>query len=287
MTAPKRPPAPDDERPPGDDLDAARLAAACRGLAGVRECVWLAAVDSTQEELRRRGVMPGLLIVADRQTAGRGRRGRHWDSPPGGLWFSLGLRPPGPRRAWPLMTAVAGLALRAALARTSGLDCGIKWPNDLFCRGRKIAGILAESAGGGNLALGVGVNLAQEAAAFPAGLRALATSVRLETATAPPRAALLRAFLEELEARVARLAAGGSGALQDELQAASLLLGRRVALRDGPAGRVVAIDAGGALILETDASDEARAPGRWKVRSGEIASIEPPLDRETGDRGPA
>ncbi|MCK4412095.1 MAG: biotin--[acetyl-CoA-carboxylase] ligase [Candidatus Eisenbacteria sp.] len=270
-----------DDRGSDGDLDQMRLEDACRGIALVRECFWFAQVDSTQEELRRRRdeVGPGTLIVADLQTAGRGRRGRSWFSPRQGLWFSLGVRPPRERREWPLITSIAGLALREALREVAGLSCGIKWPNDLLCRGRKIAGILAESSGKGGVALGAGVNLAQERRDFPPELRASATSVRLEAGRVPPRAPLLRAFLEAFRERLGRFSVGGGRAVREELRAASLLIGRWITLADGSGGRVADIAEEGGLILEPPATDSHADRRAITVTSGEIIAIEPPLDR--------
>jgi BirA family biotin operon repressor/biotin-[acetyl-CoA-carboxylase] ligase len=129
-----------------------------------------AALPSTSGLLSRRaeaGAAEGLAILAREQTAGRGRAGRAWASPPGNLYLSVLLRPAGPAREAPQWSLLAGLAL-AETAAGSIAEPGtlrLKWPNDLLLRGAKCAGILAESAlapAGGIawLTLGIGVNLA-------------------------------------------------------------------------------------------------------------------------------
>jgi BirA family biotin operon repressor/biotin-[acetyl-CoA-carboxylase] ligase len=228
------------------------IAQACEGRALVRHIAHFTATASTQLEARRlaarRGA--GVLVVADAQHAGRGRLGRGWHSPAGGgLWMSLVLAPRRPLPEWPCVTSLAALALREALRHAAGLSCGIKWPNDLLIRGRKIAGILAETATGEPLILGIGVNLDQTASDFPEELRALATSARIESQTAhdasahdtlasqdpaaassrlPERAELLAAWLRAFEPRFVRFEADGPAPFLDELRAASLLIGRRV-----------------------------------------------------------
>ena len=126
-------------------------------------------LDSTNEEVRRQaeaGVTEGLAVLAKQQTAGRGRRGRVWDSPPGNLFLSLLLRPhstPGQAATLSFLTAVALLEALDLAAVPGKLTC--KWPNDVLVNGAKIAGILLESRTGpdgalGWVTVGIGVNLA-------------------------------------------------------------------------------------------------------------------------------
>jgi len=128
----------------------------------------LASVDSTLDEARR--IAPELTgpewIMASQQTAARGRRGRAWKMPAGNFAATLVLRPAEPAGQAALRSFVSALALRDALARAIGQDTGLalKWPNDVLMNGGKVAGILLESASGGqgvtHLAIGIGVNLA-------------------------------------------------------------------------------------------------------------------------------
>src|SRR5918998_5892150 len=104
-------------------------------------------IDSTQRrarELARGGAPHGTLVISKVQTGGRGRRGRRWGSPPGGLWMSLVLRPDFDASLAPRITQTAAVGLSKAL-RNFGLGARIKWPNDLLVAGRKVCGILAES----------------------------------------------------------------------------------------------------------------------------------------------
>jgi BirA family transcriptional regulator, biotin operon repressor / biotin---[acetyl-CoA-carboxylase] ligase len=250
----------------------------------VRRWIWRPETDSTQREARdlARSEGPGLLILADAQTAGHGRDGRTWFSPRGaGLWMSMLLGSARPQEEWPGLTSLAALALRQALARAAGLPAGIKWPNDVFCRGRKIAGVLADVTGGPDgrpaIVLGVGLNIAQEEGDFPPELRGRATSVRIETGQIYPRAVLLEALLAALDCWWRRFEAGGAAVLHPHLREAAVLIGRRVTVRlvRGAliAGRVEEIGAVGELELVTDAG------ARETVAGGTVLSIDPPLDQ--------
>ncbi len=136
-------------------------------------------IDSTNEEAKRlaiAGAAGPIWISAGSQTAGRGRRGRNWQSPTGNLAATLMLRPGKPAAACAQLSFVAAVAARDALAELApGSDLQVKWPNDVLAGGRKIAGILLESASQGDahpawLAIGVGMNLAAhpEDTEFPA-----------------------------------------------------------------------------------------------------------------------
>src|SRR5215216_1447665 len=123
-------------------------------------------LPSTNTEAARQaalGTPEGLCVLAREQTAGRGRRERTWASPKdAGLYLSVVLRPTVEARRWPLLTLAAALAVRDALRESCALAADIKWPNDLLAGGRKLCGILAETAEGARgraVVLGVGVNL--------------------------------------------------------------------------------------------------------------------------------
>jgi BirA family transcriptional regulator, biotin operon repressor / biotin---[acetyl-CoA-carboxylase] ligase len=149
----------------------------------------------------REGAAAGSVLVAEEQTAGRGRLDRSWQSPAGaGLTFSVLLRPsavaPGSRGWLPLLT---GVAVARALAAATAVDARLKWPNDVLAAGpehpRKLAGILAEQAGGA-IVLGVGLNVSATRAELPSGH---ATSVLLAGGANLDRQAILTAVLSELE----------------------------------------------------------------------------------------
>jgi BirA family biotin operon repressor/biotin-[acetyl-CoA-carboxylase] ligase len=155
-------------------------------------------LPSTNTELARmasEGAAEGVAVVADEQTAGRGRLQRTWSSPKGaGLYFSILLRPRIPVDRWPLITFMAALAVGDALQEATGLRTDIKWPNDLLSGERKICGILSEAIetpAGRAVIVGIGINLTQSA--FPE-----ATSVAEATGVKPDREAILAALLSAL-----------------------------------------------------------------------------------------
>jgi BirA family biotin operon repressor/biotin-[acetyl-CoA-carboxylase] ligase len=219
-------------------------------------------LPSTNTEAARqaaRGAPEGLCVVAREQTAGRGRRERSWVSPKdAGLYVSVVLRPRLEPRDWPLITLAAALAARDALAESCRLEADIKWPNDLLAGGRKLCGILAETAEGARgraVVLGVGVNLCESA--FPEEMRDAATSVEAQTGRAPDAEHLLAALLRALALRYDALHAhGGTDATLREWEAHSTYArDRRVRVRlDGETfqGTTRGLAPGGALRVETD-----------------------------------
>ena len=164
-----------------------------------------ARVDSTNEqarELGRAGEPDGAVVVADEQTAGRGRRRRSWASPAGkGLYVSVLLRPPfAAAESGPAVQLAAGIAAAEALAGILPVPPLLRWPNDCYAGGRKIAGVLveAETTGGGGfdfLVCGVGINVNHVAGDFPEELRERATSIRLQVGHEISRREALAAFL--------------------------------------------------------------------------------------------
>lgn len=160
-------------------------------------------LPSTNTELARmasEGAAEGLAIVADEQTAGRGRLQRTWSSTKGaGLYFSVLLRPKIPPSSWPLITFMAALAVGDALSEAAGVHTDIKWPNDLLSGERKICGILAEAIEtptGRAVVLGIGINLTPKA--FPEDLKSVATAVSEATGRQPERETILAALLRAL-----------------------------------------------------------------------------------------
>ena len=160
-------------------------------------------LPSTNTELARLaadGADEGLSVVADEQTAGRGRLQRTWSSPKGaGLYFSTLLRPTIAQDRWPLITFMASLAVSDALQEACGVVTDIKWPNDLLSGERKICGILAETVetpSGRAVIVGIGINLTAEA--YPAELAEVATSVAESSERPPERETLLAALVRAL-----------------------------------------------------------------------------------------
>ncbi len=195
--------------PPRPPLDTAALNASLVCPGGLwREIRVTAETGSTNADLlheARAGAAEGLVLVAETQTAGRGRLGRSWSSPPrAALACSVLLRPvavPPAARAWlPLLT---GIAVAAALRAGAGVAAGLKWPNDVLVGDRKIAGILAE-AHGDAIVVGVGLNVTLTAAELPVPT---ATSLLLEDAACLDRERVLEDVLTELAARYTAWAA--------------------------------------------------------------------------------
>jgi BirA family biotin operon repressor/biotin-[acetyl-CoA-carboxylase] ligase len=226
------------------DLEPSRIE---RGLAGTPFSVEVREeVDSTQAALLREGGGHGRVLVADHQTAGRGRQGRRWEAPPGrALLFSVLLADASPERA-PLQALRGGLAVARAL---EGLGCRarLKWPNDVLLGGRKVCGVLGEIHGrSGFVVLGVGLNVHQERGELPPGVRA--TSLRLRG---------VRARRDDLLVRVLReLHALGPEGWMDAYRARCATIGRRVRveLRSGAlSGRARGVRADGALLVDGQA----------------------------------
>src|SRR5271154_4348754 len=156
------------------------------------------------EKLARDGVKEGVVVFAESQTKGRGRLGRKWMSPQRkGLWFSVLLRPDlRPQEATQLTIASAN-ALRRAIQSETGLKPEIKWPNDILIGGKKVAGILTELSAEVDkvryVILGIGIDVNLDANEFPADLRKIATSLKIEAGESFSRPALAVAILQELD----------------------------------------------------------------------------------------
>lgn len=209
------------------------------GIAG--GCVWDAETGSTNDDARTlalAGAGSGVMVLADAQHAGRGRRGAAWVSPPQrNLLCSVILRPSLPFEKWPRLTHACALAVCESLESVSGLPSAqIKWPNDIFLSGKKVSGILVESvldARGGFAIAGVGVNLNLTTADLPPELRDLATSVWLERGgQSVSREDFAIHFHRRLMVQTAR-AADDFPALLVDCESRSFLTGRRVTLLSG------------------------------------------------------
>ena len=201
----------------------------------------------------------GALVVADYQTAGRGRLGRSWAAPAGtSLLVSILLKPPAERSA-PELSLVAGIAVADTLERTLGLSVQIKWPNDVMLRRKKVAGCLAEARDGA-VVLGIGINVAQSADELPDN----AGSIRTLTGRATDRDELLATLLDDLEGRYAAWREGGLDAIYDGLGPRDFLRGRRVTV-NGTSGVVTMVGRDGRLEIAVGNGETV------KVESGEVS----------------
>ena len=156
--------------------------------------------DSTNNVLKAlcaSGAPHGTVVLAEEQTAGKGRLGRQFSSPKGlGIYCSVLLRPTVPAESLLCLTPLLAEAARRAVLEVTGVEAGIKWINDLVAEGRKLCGILTERTDG--VIAGIGINCAQEEADFPPELRRTAVSLKQLTGTAPDRAALTAALLRHV-----------------------------------------------------------------------------------------
>lgn len=224
---------------------------------------------STNDELSRlarEGAGEGTLVIAEQQTAGRGRRGRTWHSPAGtGLWCSLLVRPPA-SLAPSLVPLLLGLAIARGIRACAGAPALLKWPNDVLIGGGKVAGILCEAGPGGLLA-GFGINVNQEA--FPPDLPA-ATSIHLQAGVSVDRGSLLRALLEEAERLYLDACAQGPIPLIASALPLLSTLGRWVEVQlEGASlrGLALGLEPDGALVLEEEGG------GRRLVRAGDLCHL--------------
>ena len=225
-------------------------------------------IDSTNsraKQLAAAGAPWGTLVTADEQTAGRGRQGRAWLAPPGrALLMSVLVPQPEPGAAPPALGAA--VAVCEAIESSAPVECEIKWPNDVWIRGRKAAGILIEGRpDDGWAVIGIGVNVAIRDEDFPPELRGRATSLHTAAAGrgAPRVDEVLAATVAALERWLWAPAADVAAAWQRR----DALLGREVAWAGGH-GRAEGIDAAGALVVAT-------AHGEVSVDSGEVHLEEP------------
>ncbi|HYD48790.1 MAG TPA: biotin--[acetyl-CoA-carboxylase] ligase [Terriglobales bacterium] len=235
--------------------------------------------DSTNTRLReagRSGAAEGLVAIAEQQSAGRGRLGRSWASPPGrNLYMSVLLRPPVALEMVPQLTLVAGLAT-AETAREWVPQAQIKWPNDVWVAGRKVAGILTEMEASGSqvgfVVTGIGVNLNLRADELPPELRAIAGGLIqfLPLGSEPiARDRFADRLLANLERRYLDFLSGGFAAIRNAWDDLSLLTGRQVRIDAGgelQQGEVLGIDAEGRLRLR-------HAAGETRVVAGDVTVL--------------
>ena len=242
-----------------------------------RRVLWYPEVGSTNDvalSLADAGEAEGCIVVADAQTAGRGRRGRVWASPPGaGIYLSVVLRPPPSVAAF--LTLAAGVAVAEGIESATGLPTRVKWPNDVFVEGpsaaagfRKLAGILAEATSRTAVVLGIGINV--QPAAYPPEVASRATSIESEIGRVVDRGLVLAGCLTALAARYDAAREGRMDAVVSAWRSrASLTFGRRIEWEAGGTiqhGIAHDIDLEGALLVRT-------ASGLVRVVSGEVRWI--------------
>ena len=233
--------------------------------------------NSLALELGRQGAAAGTVVVAETQTRGRGRLERQWFSPPGtGLYFSMILRPRLDPVDLPKITLAAGVAVCQALEQVCLVSPGIKWPNDILLEGKKIGGILCETApiSGTDtppeilVILGVGLNITTPAEAFPEGVRGRAASLLTFTGQEYDKEQILEKVLTSIDDVILRMESGGIDVLLKQWQARDVFEGKTLSWLN-PAGKVVT---GRALGIDSSGQYHIRdTRGRvHRVVSGDI-----------------
>lgn len=228
-----------------------------------KNLVCLEETDSTNvraRQLAEEGAADGTVIIADRQSAGRGRLGRRWESPSGvNLYTSILLRPNIPVQQAPQLTFLTAVAVAETLQQHCHLAAGVKWPNDILVRGAKIAGLLnemnAETEQIHFVILGVGVNLNMTSEQFPEDLNYPATSVFLETGAKVSRVAFIRSFLETLDGYYGEFIAEGFVPIRRRWESLCALMNTRIQIDQNSGmlqGTLVGLDADGALRLQLE-----------------------------------
>lgn len=277
--------------PVGYDLTA--IQAELRTVAFGRMIHYYESVPSTNAtaiDLAQDGACHGTLILADAQTAGRGRRGRFWHSPPGvNLYCSLIVRLHSSQADYlTLIPQAAALAVADAIADAAGLRCRLKWPNDVMINDKKVAGILCESAGGrpGSIVVvGIGVNANSRREDFPPDLRAMVATLLAERGSPVDRGALLSTLMNRLEEQLDLLWPQNVSALVDSYRGRCATLGQFVRATLGDSDVVEGIaeaigDDGSLLIRRQNTAPSGRSTDLVDIRSADIVH----LRRVTDDR---
>ncbi|MDK2811588.1 MAG: BirA family transcriptional regulator [Petroclostridium sp.] len=229
-----------------------------------KQIVYFDTVTSTNtiaKEIAAEGCQDGTVVIADQQTAGKGRLGRNWDSPPHtGIWMSIVLRPDIIPAQAPFITILAALAVARSLEQVTQVSPGIKWPNDIVLDKRKVCGILTEMSAEiervNYIVVGIGINVNTDIEDFPAGLQKTAASVKMITGQAVDRKSLVVKILENFE----EVYTGAKdmnvrSSLMDEYRKYSLTLGSKVKAvyqTQEIEGTAVEITDNGELIIETE-----------------------------------
>ena len=219
-------------------------------------------VDSTNDVARylaEEGAEEGTVVVAEIQNRGKGRRGKTWISPPGGVWMSIILRPDIPPSKAPQLTLVTGVAVAETLKEELKLDVGIKWPNDILIGNKKVCGILTEvNASIDNVnyvIVGIGIDMNVEIPLFPPNLQKDATSLKNELDTEINGAMLVQKFLLKFEDLYNQFKEGKFPEILSEWRLLSKTIGNNVEVRTRGKtvrGEAVGINKDGILILELE-----------------------------------
>ncbi len=227
-------------------------------------------------DMARNGAREGVVVIAECQTRGRGRMKRSWVSPYGrNLYLSLILRPPIPPRLGALLTYLGAISTTEALSESFSLEVGIKWPNDIVVRGRKLAGLLNEVKTEADrvdfVILGFGVNLNMDLETLPEGLRENATSVMMELGHRVPRVEFTQYLLERIDTWYDVFLRQGADPILKRWESVASIRGKCLEVESFGTvhrGVVEGLDADGALILRK------RQDERIRIVAGDVTKVE-------------
>ena len=231
----------------------------------------VSSTNTIAQFLSQNGIGNGSVVVAEKQTAGRGRSGKSWESPLGGVWLSVILTPDVDYSKIPLITLATGVAVAKALERIGVENPEIKWPNDIMINGKKVCGILTEGVTNfnsiKNVIIGVGIDANLSIEDFPKELQAKTTSLEIELERKINENLLIKIFLEELEQTIELFNSEAYEEILREWRKRSYTIGKIVEVKKPHKkpydGYAIGISKEGALIVEkSDGSLE-------KVISGE------------------
>lgn len=232
-------------------------------------------IPSTNDEGKKAaaaGADEGTVIVSEMQSTGKGRLERSFFCPRGGVWFSVILRPDFLPQEAPKCTLLAAVAVARAM-REQGLEAGIKWPNDIYCRGRKLTGILTEMSAEMDrinyVVIGTGINVNIPLASFPEELRDKAGSMSDMLGHDVDRVAFLQGVLQHMEELYVDVLRNGFAGLLEQWRQYSITLGQEInvlGMQESFTGTAKDIDADGALLVETDGGIRRVLAGDVSIR---------------------
>ncbi len=267
-----------------NDLNSMEIQDGLATIAFGRPVFYREEVDSTTKwakSLANQGAVEGTIVIAEKQTGGRGRMGRSWASASGlGLWLTWILRPKMSASQLAGLTLLTAVTMSETIKTVAGVQVQIKWPNDLFYEGKKLAGILAEINGEMDLVnyliMSIGLNVNHEEADFPAELKGRATSLKIITGKELSRRIILQQFLANFESAYYLLPQKGMANLVEYAKKHSATLGKEVLINQGFGGiiegKAIDLDIDGSLLLEDKQQKVIR------VYSGDI------MEQAIGDR---
>jgi len=235
----------------------------CTNVFGRKNIIYLKETDSTNtraKELAAQGAPEGTLIIAEKQTKGRGRRGRNWFSPSGGgIYFSLILRPAISPGETPRITLMTAVVLAETLISMMKLKLRIKWPNDILVNGKKLAGILTEIStemdAVNYIVVGLGMNVNTRFENFPSEIKKSATSILIEAGNRVPRIKFIQNYLKLYEKYYNMFKKNDFEPIMKRWKELADIIGKQIrvdVIGKTHIGKVIDVDNDGVLILKDD-----------------------------------